>query len=73
MPSQPCYFVDKAAAASAAPALKIFCSILHQKRCLHKIWDITVTVEHIYDTDPAYLEDLMPWSENLPDICRKDS
>ena len=24
-------------------------------------------------SDPAYLEDLMPWSENLPDICRKDS
>ena len=25
----PCYFVDKAAAACAAPALKYFCSILH--------------------------------------------
>ena len=34
---------------------------------------LSVVVEHIYDTDPAYLEDLMPWSENLPDICRKDS
>ena len=30
MPSKPCYFVDKAEAASAAPALKIFCSILRQ-------------------------------------------
>ncbi|MDY5334733.1 MAG: hypothetical protein SPG84_07620, partial [Vescimonas sp.] len=36
------YFVDKAETASAAPALKIFCSVLHRKRCLHKIWDITV-------------------------------
>ena len=34
---------------------------------------LSIVVEHIYDTDPAYLEDLMPWSENLPDICRKDS
>ena len=41
MPSKPCYFVDKAAAACAAPALKIFCSILHRKRRLHRIWDIT--------------------------------
>ena len=32
---------------------------------------LSVVVEHIYDTDPAYLEDLMPWSENLPDICKK--
>ena len=29
MPSDCCYFVDKAAAAGAAPALKNFCSILH--------------------------------------------
>jgi len=29
MPSIHCYFVDKAAAACAAPALKLFCSILH--------------------------------------------
>ena len=40
MPSKRCYFVGKAEAASAAPALKIFCSILHRNRCLHKIWDI---------------------------------
>lgn len=29
MPSKPCYFVGKAEAACAAPALKIFCSVLH--------------------------------------------
>lgn len=29
MPSRCCYFVDKAAAAGAAPALKNFCSVLH--------------------------------------------
>ena len=52
MPSQPCYFVGKAEAASAAPALKIFCSILHRKRCLHKIWDITgfIGIDDIRDT-----------------------
>ena len=24
-----------------------------------------------YDADTAYLDDLMPWSKNLPEICRK--
>ena len=42
MPSKRCYFVIKAEAASAAPALKIFCSILHRNRCLHRIWDTTI-------------------------------
>ena len=28
-------------------------------------------MEHIYDADTAYLEDLMPRSENLPDVCKK--
>ena len=32
---------------------------------------LSVMVEHIYDTDTAYLDDLMPWSENLPDVCKK--
>ena len=29
IPSKRCYFINKAAAACAAPALKYFCSILH--------------------------------------------
>ena len=32
---------------------------------------LSVMMEHIYDADTAYLEDLMPWSKNLPEICRK--
>ena len=32
---------------------------------------LSVMVEHIYDTDTAYLDDLMPWSENLPNVCKK--
>ena len=31
----------------------------------------SVMMEHIYDADTAYLGDLMPWSKNLPEICRK--
>ena len=30
-----------------------------------------VMMEHIYDSDTAYLDDLMPWSESLPDVCKK--
>ena len=26
---------------------------------------------YMYDADTAYLDDLMPWSENLPDVCKK--
>ena len=32
---------------------------------------LSVMMEHIYDADTAYLDDLMPWSKNLPEICRK--
>ena len=32
---------------------------------------LSVMVEHIYDTDTACLDDLMPWSKNLPDVCKK--
>ena len=32
---------------------------------------LSVMMEHLYDADTAYLEDLMPWSENLPDVCKK--
>ena len=32
---------------------------------------LSVMMEHLYDADTAYLEDLMPWSENLPDTCKK--
>ena len=28
-------------------------------------------MEHIYDADTSYLEDLMPLSENLHDVCKK--
>ena len=39
MPSDCCYFVDKAAAAAAAPALKYFALFYTARQCLHKIWD----------------------------------
>ena len=39
MPSDCCYFVDKAAAAAAASALKYFDLFYTALRCLHKIWD----------------------------------
>ena len=32
---------------------------------------ISVMMEYIFGADTAYLEDLMPWPENLPDICKK--
>lgn len=32
---------------------------------------LSVMMEHIYDADTAYLDDLIPWSENLPDVCKK--
>ena len=32
---------------------------------------LSVMMEHIYDADTAYLDNLMPWSKNLPEICRK--
>lgn len=32
---------------------------------------LSVMTEHIYDTDTAYLDGLMPWSENLPEVCKK--
>lgn len=32
---------------------------------------LSVMMEHLYDADTAYLDDLMPWSENLPDTCKK--
>ena len=39
MPSDCCYFVDKAAAAAAAPALKYFALFYTALRFLHRIWD----------------------------------
>lgn len=32
---------------------------------------LCVMMEHVYDSDTAYMDDLMPWSENLPDVCKK--
>ena len=34
---------------------------------------LTEIPKHIEDKDArkAYLDDLLPWSENLPDICKK--
>ena len=32
---------------------------------------LSVMMEYLYDADTAYLDDLMPWSENLPDVCKK--
>lgn len=32
---------------------------------------LTVLPEHENDPDPSYLDALMPWSGELPDICRK--
>ena len=32
---------------------------------------LSVMMELIYDADTAYLDDLIPWSENLPDVCKK--
>ena len=32
---------------------------------------LSVMMVHMYDADTAYLDDLMPWSENLPDVCKK--
>ena len=26
---------------------------------------------HMYDANTSYLDNLMPWSENLPDVCKK--
>ena len=34
-------------------------------------FDGYVMMEYLYDADTAYLDDLMPWSENLPDVCKK--
>ena len=33
---------------------------------------LSVMMVHMYDADTAYLDDLMPWSENLPDVCKKE-
>ena len=41
MPSDCCYFVGKAAAAGAAPALKYFCSILHCPAVFTQNWGQT--------------------------------
>ena len=32
---------------------------------------LTEIPEHMEDTNLSFLEDLVPWSENLPDICRQ--
>ena len=26
---------------------------------------------HMYDANASYLDNLMLWSENLPDVCKK--
>ena len=31
---------------------------------------ITELMEHLDDTDRSFLDNLLPWSEKLPDICR---
>ena len=32
---------------------------------------LTEIPKHMDDTDRSFLEDLLPWSPNLPDNCRK--
>ncbi len=32
---------------------------------------LSVMMVHMNDADSAYLVNLMPWSENLPDVCKK--
>ncbi len=32
---------------------------------------LTEIPEHMDDKDLSFIEDLLPWSENLPDICRQ--
>ena len=32
---------------------------------------LTEMPKHIYDKDGSYLDDLLPWSVNLPDTCKK--
>lgn len=32
---------------------------------------LCIMMEHIYDVDTAYLDNLMPWSKSLPEIYRK--
>ena len=51
MPSDCCYFVGKAAAAGAAPALKYFCSILHCPAVFTQNWGQTYTRLEIRPTD----------------------
>ena len=31
---------------------------------------LTELAEHIDDTDQSFIEDLLPWSDKLPEICR---
>ena len=32
---------------------------------------LTEIPKHMDDSDTAFLEDLLPWSDTIPDICRK--
>ena len=32
---------------------------------------LTEMPKHMTDTDFSFLEDLLPWSDALPDVCRK--
>ena len=34
---------------------------------------LTEIPKHMDDTDLAFLDDLLPWSENLPEECRKQT
>ena len=44
IPSKCCYFIDKAAAACAAPALKLFCSILHHDSAFTQNLGLTLLI-----------------------------
>ena len=32
---------------------------------------LTELPKHMNETDPAFLEDLLPWSDAIPDVCKK--
>lgn len=34
---------------------------------------LTVIPEHMDDTNTDFCKDLLPWSDNLPDSCRKNN
>ena len=57
--------------------LQILNSLVETAKANHlKVYEyleylLTEIPKHMDDTDPSFLDNLLPWSDAIPDVCRK--